>query len=50
MEDIGIRTETDAMVSDVSCGLVRDDSGPTVENDPVAIMSRAEAGVGAPCV
>ena len=33
------RMETDAVVSDMSCGLVREDSGPAVEDDPVAIMA-----------
>lgn len=38
METMEIQLETDAMVSDMSCGLVRDDSGPVVEDDPAAIM------------
>lgn len=43
---LDIQTETDAMASDASFGLVRDDSGPAVENDPAAIMSGLRQELG----
>lgn len=39
MGTLDIRTDTDVIGCDASCELVRDDGGPAVENDPVAIMS-----------